>query len=80
MIKNTEQSDPAQYKIKVKGHLDENWVDWFKDMTFSYDKDQTVLAGEVKDQSALHGILNRIRDMNLVLISVKRVERKETKQ
>lgn len=59
------------YRITIKGHLDLNWSDWFDNMTISYDEqDNTVLTGPVIDQPALHGILDRIRDLNLTLISV----------
>ncbi len=61
----------TNYRITIKGHLDLNWDDWFDDMTISYDEhDNTVLTGPVIDQPALHGILDRIRDLNLTLLSV----------
>ena len=57
-------------KIKVQGLLDEKWKDWFGDMAISHEGDNTILSGNVKDEALLHGILNRIRDLNLKLISV----------
>lgn len=57
-------------KIEVKGHLDESWSDWFEGMSIVYNDDYTVISGNIKDQSCLHGILNTIRDLNLKLISV----------
>jgi len=61
------------YQIKVKGQLDQRWEDWFEGMTIKMSKDFTILTGLVTDQSALHGVLNRIRDLNLTLISVELV-------
>ena len=60
-----------RYQITIKGHIDPGWMDWFGNLTISYDEnDNTVLAGPISDQPALHGILDRIRDLNLTLISV----------
>jgi len=57
-------------RIIVEGHLDIQWKDWFDGMEISYEGDDTILSGIIKDESYLHGILNRIRDLNLKLISV----------
>ena len=57
-------------KILVKGHLDSKWKDWFEGMEISYEGDRTILSGWIIDESYLHGILNRIRDLNLKLVSV----------
>jgi len=63
------------YEIKIKGHLDDRWADWFEGMTFIQENDETtVLVGPVIDQPALHGILNGIRDLGLTLISVQQVK------
>lgn len=63
------------YEIKVKGYLDSHWSEWFDDLTMTYDEcGHTLLSGPVTDQAALHGLLNKIRDMNLALISVNRIE------
>ena len=60
------------YEIKLKGHLNENWADWFDEMSFTHENDgTTTLTGEIVDQSALHGLLKKIRDLGLPLISVK---------
>ena len=56
--------------IKIQGRLNENWKDWFDGMEIKYEGDVTTLSGETKDKAHLHGILNRIRDLNLTLISV----------
>lgn len=66
------------YEIRIKGHLDEHWLDWFEGMTLRRVKnrktgiDLTVLRGTFADQPALHGLLAKIRDLNLTLISVTR--------
>jgi len=60
--------------IKVKGHLDKKWKDWFLGMDISYEEDNTIISGIVKDEAFMHGILNLIRDLNLKLISVNPVE------
>ncbi len=56
--------------IKVQGHLDKKWKDWFDGMDITYDESNTILTGNIKDEAFIHGILNRIRDLNLKLISV----------
>lgn len=65
---------PADYQIKVKGQLGSHWSDWFVGMAIESDGAVTIIRGKVLDQSALHGLLVRIRDLGLPLISVKRVE------
>lgn len=62
------------YEIRVEGHLDERWSDWVGGMAFHRDADgSTLLRGELADQSALHGVLARLRDLGLPLLSVARV-------
>jgi hypothetical protein len=56
--------------ILIQGHLDTEWKDWFEDFEIDYAGNDSVLKGDVKDESHLHGILNRIRDLNLKLLSV----------
>jgi len=68
-------SKPSIYHIRVKGILDEKWSDWFDGFTITPQADdETLLAGPVADQAALHGLLAKIRDLGLPLLSVKRVE------
>jgi hypothetical protein len=64
----------TDYRIKVKGRLDHQWSDWFEHMTIGTDAGDTILTGPVADQAALHGLLIRIRDLNLTLLSVVRLE------
>ena len=64
---------PEYYEIKIKGHLDQRWSDWFMDLKLTYlEEDETLLSGSLPDQAALHGLLERIRDLNLTLVSVAR--------
>lgn len=59
------------YKIRIKGHLDSQWTDWFEGLTITLqDTGETLLTGPVIDQAALHGLLKRVRDLGLTLISV----------
>jgi hypothetical protein len=62
---------PMTYVIRIKGHLDPKWADWFYDLALIHEEDgTTTLSGPLPDQTALHSVLDRIRDMNLSLISV----------
>lgn len=62
---------PEYYEIKIKGHLDPHWTDWFAGLELTHlEEDETLLSGSLPDQAALHGMLERIRDLNLTLISV----------
>jgi len=59
------------YEIKIKGYLDPRWSDWFMGLKLTHlEGDETLLSGTLPDQGALHGLLERIRDLNLTLISV----------
>jgi hypothetical protein len=57
-------------EIKVHGHLDKKWKNWFAGMDFIYEEDNTIISGNIKDESFMHGILNKIRDLNLILVSI----------
>jgi hypothetical protein len=58
-------------EIRVKGQIDEHWSSWFEDLTLTYtDQDETVLSGAVADESALYGLIARLRDLGLALVSV----------
>jgi hypothetical protein len=66
------------YQIRVKGNLGPNWSDWFDDFTITPQaNDETVLTGPVADQTALHSLIGRIRDLGLPLLSITRVESEE---
>ena len=67
-------------KIKLQGHLDKVWEDRFEGMDISYEGDNTILSGNVKDDAFMHGILNLIRDLNLKLISVNPTENEHEKK
>ena len=63
---------PARYEIRVDGILDDRWADWFGGLQVSSEGTQTVIVGVLADQPALHGVLAKIRDLGLCLISVRR--------
>ena len=65
---------PAKHQIKVQGQLDEKWSDWFNGMTITFEGGITTLTGVVADQAKLRGILSKIWDLNLTVISVTRLE------
>ena len=65
----------AVYEVRVKGHLDGRWSEWFEGLTiFNVEDGIAVLSGEIVDQSALHGILAKVHDLGLPLIAVSRVK------
>jgi hypothetical protein len=64
---------PEYYELKIKGYLDPHWSDWFAGLKLTHlEGDETLVSGSLPDQAALHGLLERIRDLNLTLISVTR--------
>jgi hypothetical protein len=65
---------PVIYQIRMQGRLDESWSGWFSGMAITVDGDTTTLTGAVVDQSALRGVLTKLWNLNLVLISVDRIE------
>ena len=68
---------PGLYEIRIKGHLDDRWAGWFEGMTITRaDNGETLLRGPVADQAALFGLLRRVRDLGLPLLSVMEVDRK----
>jgi hypothetical protein len=72
---DTQNSNAKVYEIRLKGHLDARWVKWFDGMAISLDENgNTLLSGPVADQAALHGILKKVRDVGLPLLSVNTVE------
>ncbi len=66
----------AYYNIRVRGHLDQSWSDWFEGLAISNEANgDAVLAGSIVDQAALHGLLARVRDLGLPLLAVVQIER-----
>jgi hypothetical protein len=66
---------PVVYQIRIKGHLGREWTHWFEGLTITLEEDgDTLLTGPVVDQAALHGLLKRVRDLGMPLVSVCPVE------
>ena len=71
----TEPEPPITYHIRVKGHLGQRWSAWFDHLTITLEPNgDTLLAGPIVDQAALHGILTKIRDLGLPLVSIMEAE------
>ncbi len=69
--------DAQTYQIKVRGRLDEHWSQWLGGLALTHDEhNDTLLTGQVADQPALYGLLNKLRDMGLPLLLVKRIAKK----
>ena len=64
----------TRYEIRVKGILDGRWTAWFESLRVSRDGEETVISGLVADQAALHGLLTKVRDLGLFLISVRHLD------
>lgn len=68
-------SEPVFYEIRVEGHLGDSWSPWFEGMTIHHEEGgETVLSGPLTDQTALHGVLMKIRDLGLALIEVRSIK------
>ncbi|MBN1122321.1 MAG: hypothetical protein JXJ17_14685 [Anaerolineae bacterium] len=71
--------EPVTYQIRVKGHLASHWEEWYGDITITLEEDgSTLLTGTVADQAALHGLLRKVRDLGLILLSVSLVQPGQT--
>ena len=69
------------YEIRIKGHLDNRWADWFEGLTITLEEDgNTLLIGPVIDQAALHGLLKKVRDLGMPLVSVNFVKPSQAKK
>jgi hypothetical protein len=76
---STEASQFGQYEIRIKGHLDKQWADWFGGLTVTLKEDgDTLLTGPVIDQAALYGLLRKVSDLGMPLLSVNPVKPDET--
>ena len=71
----TDPNQPMIYQIRIKGHLGRQWVDWFGDVTITLEENgDTLLTCPLVDQAALHGLLKKVRDLGMPLISVNCVD------
>jgi hypothetical protein len=74
-IFDTSASNTKVYEIRLRGHLEDRWVNWFYGLTITLEEGgDTLLSGPVADQAALHGLLKKVRDLGLPLLSVNCVE------
>jgi hypothetical protein len=66
--------EPGHYEIRIEGHLENRWANWFEGLTITaLDNGETLLTGPVVDQAALHGVLRKVRDLGMPLLLVTRV-------
>jgi hypothetical protein len=66
---------PTGYRLRLDGHLEDHWSAWFGDLTLTHESDGTTsLSGFVPDQAALHGLLMKVRDLGIILISVEAID------
>jgi hypothetical protein len=66
---------PMVYQLRIQGHLGSQWTDWFEGLTITWEEDgDTLLTGTVVDHAALHGILKKVRDLGMPLLSVNSIE------
>ena len=72
---SNEKAESLIYQIRIKGHLDRKWADWFSGLSItSLENGETLLTGPVLDQAALHGLIRKVRDVSLPLVAVIRIE------
>jgi hypothetical protein len=77
----TDPSQPMVYQIRIKGHLGREWTDWFEGLTITLEEDgDTLLTGPVVDQAALYGLLKKVRDLGMPLVSVCPLEHGQADQ
>jgi hypothetical protein len=76
----TDSNQPLVYQIRIKGHLGSQWTDWFECLTITLEENgDTLITGPVTDQAALYGLLKKVRDLGLPLISVRQIPSQEKK-
>jgi hypothetical protein len=74
-IQRNDGNQPIVYQIRIKGHLGPQWAEWFEGLTITLEEDgDTLLTGPVVDQAALHGLLKKVRDLGMPVISVNHVK------
>ena len=74
-ISQTDPDQPVVYQIRIKGHLSPQWTEWFEGLVVTREENgDTLLTGPVIDQAALHGLIKKVRDLGLPLLSVKRTD------
>src|SRR5579884_1604875 len=77
---NHEKAEPLIYQIRIKGHLDRKWADWFSGLSITAQASgETLLTGPVLDQAMLYGLLRKVRDVGLPLVAVIQVEPEQAK-
>jgi len=69
----------STYEIRITGRLDPRWEEWFDGLTITVDNGDTLITGPILDQAALYGVLRRVRDLGMPLISVTRIDRGRTR-
>ncbi len=75
MAEVIDSSQPTMYQIRIKSHLGPEWTDWFEGLTITLEEDgNTLLTGSMLDQAALYGLLKKVRDLGLLLVSVNPVQ------
>lgn len=78
-ISKPDPSQPVLYQIRLKGHLDIGWTDWFGGLTITLaEEGDTLLTGLVVDQAALYGLLRKVRDLGMPLVAVVQLQHAET--
>ena len=76
-----DESEPPVYEIRIEGHLGSQWTDWFEGLTITLEENgDTLITGPVTDQAALYGLLKKVRDLGMPLLSVNRVQYDEIHQ
>jgi hypothetical protein len=72
---SSDPSQPQVYQIRIEGHLDDQWTDWFGGLTVTLEENgDTLFTGPIVDQAMLHGLLRKVRDLGLSLVSVNPIE------